>query len=75
MLVDSSSTVHKVASVLRAPARTATPANPKAARLSPAAVLQALRTSNSIGSGRFLTLTRNNLSNSLTLSKSFQTEI
>ena len=35
--------------VLRAPERTATPANPKGARLSPLAVLQALKTNSSIG--------------------------
>ena len=39
----------RVAMVLRAPARMAIPASPNVARLSPAAVSQALRTSSSIG--------------------------
>ena len=53
--------------MLCAPARTATPASPKAARLSPVAVSQALRTSKSIASGERWFLVRSKLSKSLTL--------
>src|SRR5437867_3868115 len=50
---DWSFTNHRVARALRAPALTATPANPSAARSSPAAVWQALNTSNSTGWPRY----------------------
>ncbi len=68
--VASSLTDHNVANVLRAPARTATPAIPNAARLSPFAVSQALNTSNSMGCERLRSLVCNKLFNSLTSMRS-----
>lgn len=63
MAVASSSICHREASVLRAPARTDTPASPKVARLSPVAVSQALRTSNSTAFAELRFLVRSKLSN------------
>ncbi len=65
--MESSPICHKEAKVLLAPALKATPANPNAARLSPAAVSQALNTSSSIGSVRFCALLLSKLSSSATL--------